>query len=524
VREYEYILTLLVTAAVTYVLTPAVRRLALRIKAITPTRDRDVHAGPIPRMGGLAMYLGVAAGLLVATELVPFRSVIQGTGLVNGLLLAGGLIVVIGIIDDKWGLNAIGKLAGQVAAAGVLVKSGAQLSSFPLPKGGVFDLTYNEGVVVTIVLVVATINAVNFIDGLDGLAAGIVCIAAISFFLYYYSLTKVTSLRNAIPVEAVPALAAVLLAGACIGFLPHNFHPARIFMGDTGSMLLGLLLAYVPISAISTLDLGSLTHTANRYAELLPFLLPAAVMVIPYTDLLRAVIRRARAGQSPLAADRKHLHHRMLDIGHSHRSSVLILYAWAALFAGAVVGLSILATPLLVLAGITLVAVLVLVLLSIPRLRWWGRDRTPAMAAAGSQPTVAEQQPAGPAPTPLPAALVPNAPIPAGPASGPMPSEPADPPRYVSKHGAGTPETPGDIPTSPDIFQSRGGAAAHAAPEPGDPPDARQLADKDLAGGGVAEVSECRGGWLGHSEWVVSTSAGGCRDGLPGHFGPRSPG
>jgi UDP-GlcNAc:undecaprenyl-phosphate/decaprenyl-phosphate GlcNAc-1-phosphate transferase len=390
VREYEYFLTLLVTAAVTYLLTPLVRKTAISMGAVTPLRDRDVHAEPIPRVGGLAMYFGVAAGLLAATELVPFRNVISGTGMVNGLLLAGGLIVVIGVIDDRWGLSAIGKLAGQIAAAGVLVASGAQLSSFPLPKDGVFTLTQNEGVVLTILVVVATINAVNFIDGLDGLAAGIVFIAAISFFIYYYSLTKVVGLSYALPAEARTGDHHRRQRRHCLGFLPHNFHPARIFMGDTGAMLLGLLLAYVPISALSTLDPLSLLNRANRYAEILPLLLPAAVMVIPYTDMLRAVVRRVRAGQSPFAADNKHLHHRMLEIGHSHRSSVLILYAWAALFAAVVVGLSIVTAPLAVLAGTTLVAVLVLVLLSIPRLRWWERRSVPAPA-----------RPARPAPRPV---------------------------------------------------------------------------------------------------------------------------
>jgi UDP-GlcNAc:undecaprenyl-phosphate GlcNAc-1-phosphate transferase len=419
VREYEYLLTLLVTAAVTYLLTPLVRRLAIRIKAVPPTRDRDVHAAPIPRMGGLAMYVGLAAGLLVATQLGPFRAVLPGTGMVNGLLLSGGLIVMIGVIDDRWGLSALGKLAGQVAAAGVLVASGAELSSFPLPKDGVLDLTPHEGVVLTILLVVATINAVNFIDGLDGLAAGIVCIAAISFFVYYYSLTKVVHLGPALPFEAVPALASVLIAGACLGFLPHNFYPARIFMGDTGSMLLGLLLAYVPISAISTLDFPALASRANRYAEILPLLLPAAVMVIPYTDMLRAVVRRTRVGLSPFAADRKHLHHRMLEIGHSHRSSVLILYAWAALFAGAVVGLSILTAPLLVLAGITLAAVLVLVLLSIPRLRWW--ERRKLGAAARPVPVVVSPAPVVVSPVPVVAGPVVAGPVVAGPVvAGPV--------------------------------------------------------------------------------------------------------
>jgi len=371
----EYGLTLLVVVAVTYLLTPLVRMAAIRFKAVIPARDRDVHAASIPRMGGIAMYLGVVAGLLVASRLVPLRDTFHGTGLVVGLLGAGGLIVLIGIVDDRWGIGAIGKLAGQIAAAAILFASGARLTYFPEPHNGLFALTQNESVVLTILVVVATINAVNFIDGLDGLAAGIVCIAASSFFIYYYSLAKVVGLSA----EAVPALASILLAGACLGFLPHNFYPARIFMGDTGSMLLGLLLAYVPIWAINSLDFTTLSYQANRYAEILPLLLPAAVLVIPYVDMLRAVIRRTRAGLSPFAADRKHLHHiMMLEIGHSHRSSVLILYAWAALFAGAVVGLSIVTVPLAVLIWTTLAAVLALAMLSIPKLRWWQRTQPEA--------------------------------------------------------------------------------------------------------------------------------------------------
>jgi UDP-GlcNAc:undecaprenyl-phosphate/decaprenyl-phosphate GlcNAc-1-phosphate transferase len=403
----EYGLTLLVVVAVTYLLTPLVRQAAIRFKAVIPARDRDVHAGPIPRMGGLAMYVGVAAGLLVASQLTWLHdNAFHGTGLVFGLLGAGGLIVVIGIIDDRWGIGAISKLIGQVVAAGILFASGARLTYFPEPHNGLFALTRNESVVLTILVVVATINAVNFIDGLDGLAAGIVCIASISFFVYYYWLTKVVGLSA----EAAPALASILLAGACLGFLPHNFHPARIFMGDAGSMLLGLLLAYVPIWAINSLDFTSLDYKANRYAEILPLLLPAAVLVIPYTDMVRAVIRRTRAGLSPFAADRKHLHHTMLEIGHSHRSSVLILYAWAALFAGTVVGLSILTVHLAVLIWTTLAAVLALALLSMPKLRWWERNQqeaagktTAEVAGDTGQPSV-DQPAAEPAGVPVLAA------------------------------------------------------------------------------------------------------------------------
>lgn len=408
----EYTTTLLVTATVTFLLTSVVRRLAIRIGAVPPARDRDVHAVPIPRMGGLAMYLGLAAGLYAASQMSPLKQVFVGTGLTSGLLLAGGLIVIVGIIDDRWGLPAVAKLSGQIAAGAVLVASGAQLTNFPIPNGQLFSLTPDESVVLTILVVVATINAVNFIDGLDGLAAGIVCISAISFFLYYYSLAKAGGLSA----EGTPALAAVLLAGACVGFLPHNFNPARIFMGDTGSMLLGLLLAYVPISAISSLDYMALPTTANRFPEILPLLLPAAVLVIPYTDMLRAVIRRTRAGQSPFAADRKHLHHQMLAVGHSHRSSVLILYAWAALFSGTVVILSIVKTPLLVLAATTAAAVLVLALLSMPKLRWWERNAAPEPAGPPAKAAVPLREPA------LAAAFRPVREFAAAPSAGPLSS------------------------------------------------------------------------------------------------------
>src|SRR5260221_744777 len=300
-----------------------------------------------------------------------------------GLLLAGGLIAIVGVVGDRRGLSPIIKLVGQVGAGGILVWSGAQLSWLPFPNGGTLGLSANQSTALTILVVVATINAVNFIDGLDGLAAGIVCIAAIAFFVYYYRLTQVVQPR--LSDLGNPALASAVLVGACAGFLPHNFYPARIFMGDTGSMLLGLLLAYVPISSIASLDPASLGgDTVNRFPEILPLLLPAAILVIPYADLLLAVVRRTRAGQSPLTPDRKHLHHRLLDIGHSHRSSVLIMYLWAALFSGVVVWLSIARTPLFALAVITVAAVLMLLLMSMPRLRWWERGRQARAAATRS--------------------------------------------------------------------------------------------------------------------------------------------
>jgi UDP-GlcNAc:undecaprenyl-phosphate/decaprenyl-phosphate GlcNAc-1-phosphate transferase len=369
----EYLLTLLLTAVVTYLLTPLVRRGAIAVGAMHAGRERDVHVQPIPLLGGLAMYGGFAAGLLVASRISPLRSVFTDSRMAAGLLLAGGLIVLVGFVDDRWGLNPISKAAGQVAAGGILVWSGAEVSWLPEPGGGTLALTPDQATALTILVVVVTINAVNFIDGLDGLAAGIVGIASLSFFVYYYTLTRVEHL----PEQAVPTLASALLAGACIGFVPHNFHPARIFMGDTGSMLLGLLLAYAPISSISSLDYATLHATVNRFPEILPLIPPAAILIIPYADLVLAVVRRTRAGRSPFAPDRMHLHHRLLDFGHSHRSSVLIMYLWTTLFSGTVVWLSIAKTPLYILAVVTIVSVLALLLMSMPRFRWWERRRPP---------------------------------------------------------------------------------------------------------------------------------------------------
>ena len=320
--------------------------------------------------------------------------------------------MVTGVIDDRWGMGAISKLAAQVAAGAILVWSQVVLSWVPEPGGGVFVLPPQLGLVLTILIVVVTVNAVNFIDGLDGLAAGIVAIAACAFLVYSYTLARVIGIHS----QSVPTLIAALLAGVCIGFLPHNFHPARIFMGDTGSMLIGLLLAYVPLSSTATLDPNVLTHyntaAVNRYPTVLPLLVPVAILIIPYADLLLAVVRRTRAGMSPFAPDKKHLHHRLLSVGHSHRQSVLIIYMWAALFTGVVTSLSLVRTDLIVLVGLTLVAVLALLPVTMPRLRpshWRQSARPTAPPAATGPPGPAAPPPAGPPPQPVPSRSTPAA-------------------------------------------------------------------------------------------------------------------
>jgi len=481
----EYGLTVLVAAAVTYLLTPLVRRFAIAVGALHAARDRDVHVEPTPLLGGFAIYGGLAAGLLVASRLGHLGTVFQGTRVAGGLLAAGGVVVLIGFVDDRWGMGVLTKLAGQVAAGVILVWSGAVVAWLPLPGQGTLSLTADQQTALTILVVVVTINAVNFIDGLDGLAAGIVGIGAAAFFFFYYTLTK----RLGLDSQTDPALASALLAGVCLGFLPHNFYPARIFMGDTGSMLLGLLLAYAPIASLASLDPRTLTTpgsygggTVNRFPEILPLLVPAAILLIPYADLLLAVFRRTRAGLSPFAADKKHLQHRLLAIGHSHRASVVIMYFWATLFAGTVVLLSIMRTKLLVLALVTVAGVLVLLLASMPRLRWWTRRAGPRLApvVAGPVPRqVPVSQAAGrpavaahPGPgRPMPATPMPARPGPAWPRSA-WPAPPAaSAASRPSWPGPGVrPDDPGPAEIAPDETGPDGIAPDETGPAWPEPP------------------------------------------------------
>jgi UDP-GlcNAc:undecaprenyl-phosphate GlcNAc-1-phosphate transferase len=429
----EYLLVLLVTAAVTFLLTPLVRRVAVATRAIHAPRARDTHTEPTPLLGGLAMYGGLVAGLIVAARLTSLQDPFQAAGskTAAGLLLAGAFVVVVGFIDDRWGLSAISKLAGQVAAAGILVWSGQSLPWLPMPSGGVFSLEPDLSLTLTILLVVITINAINFIDGLDGLAAGIVAVAALSFLVYSYTLIKTIGNSS----QSLPAVSSALLAGMCLGFLPHNFYPARIFMGDAGAMLLGLMLAYGPISSTASLDPALLTnysdHALDRFPTFLPLLVPAAIFVIPYADLMFAVIRRTRAGKPLMAADRQHLHHRVLNIGHSYRQSVLIMYLWAALFSVTVVSLSVVRTRLVVFVVATAVAVLTLLPVTMPRLRPWRLLRGPFPAAYRGTRRGTTPRPAGPVlngASSSGAAPIQHAPFP-GPAPLPAAAFPAAAPR-----------------------------------------------------------------------------------------------
>ncbi|MGH3605767.1 MAG: glycosyltransferase family 4 protein [Pseudonocardiaceae bacterium] len=339
----QYLLVGLTTAVVTFLLTGMVRLLAIYTGAVATPRERDVHRAPIPRLGGVAMYGGILGGVLLSHQLPVLRRSFEFSGDVVGVLVAGGLIMLIGALDDRFELDSLTKFAGQVTAAGVLVLYDVQWFIFWVPwngsagrVGSVLVLGQDQAVFVTVALAVVLVNAMNFVDGLDGLAAGIGLIAAVAIGAFTLQLLY----RSGGSVSLYPpTLIAALVAGACLGFLPHNFQPARIFMGDSGAMLIGLMLAAASTSASGKIDPNNYGAT-DVLALLSPLLVVAAVLFVPLLDLLLAVVRRTRAGRSPFAADKLHLHHRLLEIGHSHRRAVLLIYLWAALLAFGAVALT----------------------------------------------------------------------------------------------------------------------------------------------------------------------------------------
>jgi UDP-GlcNAc:undecaprenyl-phosphate GlcNAc-1-phosphate transferase len=328
----EYLLVFLVAGTVTYLLTVIAREIAIRTSAVAAVRDRDVHDEPVPYLGGIAMLGGLWAAFLIAREL-PFLSrdgnfVFEDA---RHVLVAGTIVCVVGVLDDIVELDWTAKLGGQVLAVGYLIFSGIKFLFIPLPNGVQISLEPNQAALLTAVVVIATINAVNFVDGLDGLAAGVIGIGAVAFFLFSYQLSAL----NHLTLATTPALLSAGLAGACTGFIPHNFHPARLFMGDSGSMLIGLVLSG-SVLTITTQFPGSglgkgYGSDLNPVIFFLPLLLPILILVVPLSDLVLAVVRRTRAGRSPFSPDKQHLHHRLLEIGHSQRRAVIIMWLWAGL-------------------------------------------------------------------------------------------------------------------------------------------------------------------------------------------------
>lgn len=321
-----YLLVMLIAAAVTFLMTPFARWTALRVGAITAVRDRDVHVVPTPRLGGLAMMIGVVVAVTFASQM-PFLDGVFANDQAWAIVTAASLVCLLGMADDIWDLDWMVKLAGQVIASAVMVLQGVQLTRLPISGGAMPG--QRTTILVSIVIVVVAMNAVNFVDGLDGLAAGLIGIGGLAFFVYTYGLTLKS---NAEDYSSLATVIVAALVGVCFGFLPHNFHPARIFMGDSGSMVLGLVISAASIVVTGQIDLTGF-GTGQRTPAYLPILLPLAVVILPLADMSMAVVRRLASGKSPFHPDRLHLHHRMLAIGHSHRRAVVILYLWTAIFA-----------------------------------------------------------------------------------------------------------------------------------------------------------------------------------------------
>jgi UDP-GlcNAc:undecaprenyl-phosphate/decaprenyl-phosphate GlcNAc-1-phosphate transferase len=381
-----YLLVFLASAGTTFALTPAVRRVVIRFGAIDHPSDRKVHPKATPTMGGLAMYAGFLVGLGLSRFLPFFADMNAKSAEPLAALIACTAMVGLGAIDDKRGTSALAKLTAQIFIGGLLILLGVQVLYFWLPGAGIVSVSSDLAVLLTLLWMALVVNAVNLVDGLDGLAAGMVAIAATSFFIYM-SGTPSTFAFDA----SSAALLSAITVGICVGFLPWNFYPAKIFMGDSGSMLLGMLLTIATISGVgrnpyrpSGGDLAAIAGT---------LLVPLLVLAIPFLDVVLAVVRRSWRGKGIGQADKEHIHHRLMDIGHSHRGAVLLMYLWSALISASALAVGLIDGRLAV-GVIVVVAVLLFVVTAYPRLdRWRGRaeagdanEPIGSAAAGGEEP------------------------------------------------------------------------------------------------------------------------------------------
>ena len=333
-------LVILVAAVLSFLATGPIRSVLVRTGRIAEIRERDVHTQPTPSLGGVAMFTGFLSAVYLAMQLPALtRGFAPVTPEMTAVAVGAFLIVVVGIIDDLYELGALSKFFGQVVVAVTMSVMGLSFNVFYLPFGGGTTLILDpaQGVIVSSLIIVMLINAFNFVDGIDGLAAGLGMIAGAAILVF--SLTVLHDQGGAVSAYP-PAIICAALVGMCVGFLPHNYEPARIFMGDSGAMLIGLLLAAASISASGKINM-SLYGTADFVALISPFIVVVAAVALPVIDLIMAVIRRVSQGKSPFAADRQHIHHRLLALGHTHRRTVLVLYMWVSAIAFGAVSFSV---------------------------------------------------------------------------------------------------------------------------------------------------------------------------------------
>lgn len=320
----DYLIVMAVSVAATAASVPPLRSLSRRVGAMAEPSDRSVHAEPTPLLGGAALFVGLVVGIATAALLPGLRPVFEAPSNVLGVLLAAAVMFVTGLVDDLRDVSPPAKLAGMVLSGSVLTLVGLTVIYLRIPFLGFTVLPPDLSALVSVLWVVGLANAVNLIDGLDGLAAGIVAIASFAFFLYGWQLFQV----GVVDVTNVGLLIAIVTAGVCLGFLPFNFNPASIFMGDSGALLLGLLLAS------STIAVGGQSDdpfSGQSWFFFAPLVIPLVILGVPLLDTAFAVIRRASRRSGVATADKAHLHHRLMDLGHGHRRAVAILWAWTAL-------------------------------------------------------------------------------------------------------------------------------------------------------------------------------------------------
>ena len=352
----ELALVILVAATFTYLTTGVVRSFLVRTGRVAEIRLRDSHSQPTPRMGGLAMFTGFGAAIFLAAQLPALtRGFMPVTPEMSAVLWAALAIVLLGIADDYLELGALIKLFGQLFAAALMSGLGLTWTLLFIPFGGGTTVVLDQiqSTLLTAFFTVLLINAINFVDGLDGLAAGLGLIAGSAILVF--SLTVLHDQGGAVSAYP-PAIISAALVGMCAGFLPHNFEPSRIFMGDSGSMLIGLLLAAASTSASGKINM-SLYGTVDMVALMSPILVVVAAVFIPVLDLVWAVIRRLSQGRSPFSADKAHIHHRLLSLGHTHRRTVLVLYLWVSAVAFGAVSFSIVPAPVAI--GLSIMALLI---------------------------------------------------------------------------------------------------------------------------------------------------------------------
>ena len=331
-----YAVLLVVAAASTWILTFPARRIAVQIGYVAQPDDRKVHQRVTPQSGGVAMFLGMLLTWAVAASIPGMDQLFRGPSQEPlGLILGAAAIFVVGLIDDFRDMSAPAKVAGQVLAATILYFMGVTWFQFKVPLAGLVQLSPEWTPLLTALWVIAITNAVNLIDGLDGLAAGVVAIASGALAVYGLHLQYLGNL----PADNIGPLIAVVTCGICLGFLPHNFHPAKIFMGDGGALLLGLLMA-ASTMLIGGRSAGTVGGVAARsgqtYFFFAPLFIPFFILGVPIVDMAFAFVRRTANRTGFSTPDKNHLHHRLLRLGHGHRRSVLILWAWTVLLSGLV--------------------------------------------------------------------------------------------------------------------------------------------------------------------------------------------